>query len=124
MPTYSDGILVPVVLFPRFTTLVGANIDFATLPLEVSAYDQEQITFWRGPLVNGLAMYVVVQESNDRDAWSTLDSFQVPQEEETPSVADLSRRWFRVVVRLSPSSVGVQAIVSCWAQGSFVRRRT
>ena len=109
------GQTVPLVLIPRYTSYVGANT-FTTAPLAVSDYAKAHVTFWRGRCPGSFA--AVFETSHDAVAWTnalgtttittvdTSDKWNIP----------LRRRWFRVRITLSTTSI------TCWATGLLERR--
>lgn len=112
---------VQVVLLGRYTTLAGTD-DFVTSPIVVAEYSSIELGVWRGTMEDGGAVFEVkLQESMDRVNWTDIDTTVVPASTETPVVADLSRTWLRIMVRLT---AGIFPVVSCYAVGFLIRRRT
>lgn len=126
-PTY-DGLQVPVVLLPRFTTLLGqAEDEFPTLPLDVTAFETARITLWRASM-QGLSTptaFFLFEESTDRLVWTPCELTStsgetIPTHDTEKVVAfPFGRKWFRLRVRL----VGGNPALTCWAQGFLIRRQ-
>lgn len=124
-----SGSLVPLVMIPRFTTYVGAG-DYATAPLDVSAYGQAILTFWRGLLIDktvppggsGATFTAHIEESHDAYEWTPIGSPITADDTSTNEKPVLSKRWFRMRVVLTPRSDDNMAAITCWAVGSLVRR--
>lgn len=121
-----DGKYVPVILYPRFTTLVGEGVEFFTFPLDIAAYEGARLTFWRGPLLGTLPqMKFYLEESIDRQIWSTCSGipatgFEISEATEAEKQFTFSKKWFRAMAIL----VGANATGTCWAQGFLVRRES
>ena len=117
-----EGKLVPVVLYPRFTTLAGEGVQFFTFPLDVEAYEGARLTFWRGPILSSTApvLRFHIEESMDRDHWTALtgSSFDPAEDSEEEKNPRFSMKWFRAMAEF----VGGTGTVTCWAQGFLVRR--
>jgi hypothetical protein len=112
---------VPVVIAPRFTTLVG-NGTYSTLPVPVAGYERLVLSFERGNLVGtGGSVNVLFEESNDGsnyedcggDSWSDPGAFV-----EGRFTIEFTKAWFRVSVSLAGTAPGM----TYWAQGHFELR--
>lgn len=119
------GRLVAATLLPRFSSLVGEG-SYATVPLEVEAFDQGNVTFWRGPLVGGAVsapFTAHIEESHDALVWTTVGgTAPITTAGAVGSIAMVfTKRWLRVRVELDADTNGVVAI-SLWMAGSFRRR--
>lgn len=125
----TTGIAVPLVMVPRFTGYVGPGT-YATAPLDVSAYSAAHLTLWRGPLVgdtgSGALFECWFETSHDALEWTRV--FPPPLSPvitatDTSSVADVpvTRRWLRIVVRLTADTSDVVGI-TCWASGLLEKR--
>jgi hypothetical protein len=111
---------LPVVLIGRYTTLAGAD-PFYTSPIVVAQYSSIELGGWRGPMEDLLGVFEFrLQESMDRETWTTIDTTNVPPGVETPISADLSRTWLRASVRMTAASF---AVASCYLVGFLVTRR-
>ena len=117
------GKLVPLVVWPRFTTFAGGNMTegYTTLPLDVSGYSQALFTVWRGPATVGFTM--TSEESTDKVAWTTCagsntNGYDPGTGTEGIVTATLKKQWFRVRV-VNP---GNDNQVTCWAVGHLARR--
>ena len=116
-----DGQLVPVVLYPRFTTFVGEGVPFRTFPLDVAAYEGAQLSFWRGPMLGDMSpiLKFFLEESQTQDKWTILGSAVEPGEAvETLVDVTFTRKWFRVTAEISLGP----GYVTCWGQGFLVKR--
>ncbi|NUN52307.1 MAG: hypothetical protein HUU06_05910 [Planctomycetaceae bacterium] len=124
------GALVPVAMLPRFTSHVGAGT-FATVPMDVQAFDKAHLVFWRGPLVGGSAsnpFRLWFEESHDATVW-TEAAFGTQPLTEANTTANaglkvtgiLTKRWFRVRVVLAGDANGVVGI-TLWLTGALEMR--
>jgi hypothetical protein len=116
------GELVPVVLLPRFTTLVGPTT-FETFPLDVRAYVMAELSLWRAPLLGAPFTTITFEmlESVDRVQWSSCPgpSHVDPGANTEAGFAwNLSKPW----VRMRVNGLGAGFGVTCWVQGFFVKR--
>lgn len=110
------GELVSLVLFPRYTTLLGATT-FTTLALDATDYQSAIVNVWRAPLI-GTAGSITVsfEESTDQDTWTTCangtggDPGPNTEVQYKPSIA---KRWFRAKVVLGGTDPGA----TFWALG-------
>jgi len=118
-----DGRLVPVVLYPRFTTFVGEGVQFRTFAVDVAPYEGARLAFWRGPIVGdpSAVLKFFLEESQTRDDWAQLGSTIEPSEaSETGVEVTFTRKWFRVTAEIALGS----GSVTCWGQGVLVKRET
>jgi hypothetical protein len=113
------GELVPLVLLPRFTTLVS-NQEFVTVGMDVTDYSMAIVNVWRGGVIGATTPGVLFyfQESTDQVNWTicagTSSSGQTPgANAEAQYNATLTKRWFRIKAVLG----GADNAVSCWAVG-------
>jgi hypothetical protein len=120
------GSLVPLVMLPRYTTLVGQLFGaFTTVPVEVADYQKAILTLWRGPIRAGATFNLACEESGDREAWTTcsgtsiLTQSTLPENDDKVVTATLTKRWFRMRIALTNPS-GAQA--TFWAVGHLERR--
>ncbi|MCE9635091.1 MAG: hypothetical protein K8T90_05230 [Planctomycetes bacterium] len=109
-----QGELVPVVMFPRFTTLIG-EADYETAALDVTDFDRAVLSFEQGvTFPGGGTMTVYFEDSHDGDRWFPLASASLA----TQIVRlDLPRRWFRMRI-----SITGPAAITCWCAGTLRRR--
>jgi hypothetical protein len=115
---------LPLVLIPRYTAYVAQG-EYATVGLDVSAFESARVTMWRGALIGtAAAVRFTFQESDDQDAWSTCanttPSMDVPEDTELVVSPTFSRRYFRLRTELT----GINAGVTCRATGFLVRRES
>jgi hypothetical protein len=121
------GRQVPVVMFPRYSTLVGATT-FTTIAMDVTDYQGAVLGVWRGEIPTDSAFKLTCQESTDQLVWSNCSGTSVVdydpgQEVEGQSAPTLKKRWFRVQVVLvsnAPSNPFPQ--VSLWVVGFLEER--
>ncbi|HLE97904.1 MAG TPA: hypothetical protein VI997_11080 [Candidatus Thermoplasmatota archaeon] len=113
------GVLVPVVLMRRFTTLVGAA-DYSTVAIEVKDYQNAILSVWRGPAKDTLTFFV--EESFDQKSWTLCSGAEADWDPgasaEDQVTAALTKRWLRVRAVL----LGLNARASCWVLGFLERR--
>ena len=126
MTTSNEGKLVPVVLLPRFTTLLGdGGSNFETLPLDLAPYEEARITLWRSAMqgTGTPALIFYLEESTDRNTWTacegTSGGVQINANEEFVQDFSFRRKWFRLRAHLQ----GTHPAVTCFAQGLLVRRQ-
>ena len=120
------GALVPVVMVPRYTTLVGQPFGaFTTVPVEVTDPGRAILTLWRGPVRSGVTFTVACEESADQEVWSTCSGTSILTQStlaantEKVVMATLKRRWLRMRIAFSNPS-GAQ--MTCWGVGHLDRR--
>jgi hypothetical protein len=116
------GTLVPVVLFPRFTTLSGPTT-FMTVAMDVTDYDQALVDFWRSAGANSPVVSITFEESNDQLGWTTCSGgpFNDPgANSQLPFAPVLTKRWMRISVTLT----GTGATVTLWCLGFLVVRES
>ncbi len=126
-PTPNEGTLVPIVLFPRYTTFVGATgSEFETLPVDVSPFEGARITLWRAAMqgTSSPAAKFHFDESTDRNEWTACEGTpsggtEIGTDVEVVVAFAPRRKWFRLRVHL----VGTNPAVTCYAQGLLVRRQ-
>ncbi len=114
------GELVPVVMVPRYTGMVGAQ-DFVTVPLEVSDYTGASLVVWRGPLIGTNPTFTVYMETSlDNVNWITSPAGSDPGANTAALIAApfSGRRWFRVRITLGGTAPGV----TCWCAGHMELR--
>ncbi len=110
-----------IVLFPRFTTLIGASEGlntFSSLPLDVSGFGSAQFQVWRGGIKGPSQEFTLyLEESLDGRTWVLGSSAPRPLEMQSAGTRFLSYafrlRWFRLRVEFE----GPDALVTCWAEG-------
>lgn len=109
-----SGQLWPVILYSRFSTLVGGGA-FYSLPLDVARFRAARLSIWRGQLVGASpAFSFVFMESSDRTTWSQIGSPADPGAGQEAMVSvEFSRQFFQVGALLS----GADTAVSCFAYG-------
>ena len=115
------GELVPLVLIPRYSTLVGAQ-SFTTVGMEVSDYSKAIVNVWRGNLIGTSPTFgVVFEESVDQNNWTTCaggSGGDPGADTEAQFSPTLSKRWFRINTTLA----GTDPAGSCWAIGFLEMR--
>jgi hypothetical protein len=118
------GVLVPLVLIPRYTSYAGAATDFITIGMDVTDYEKAIVSFWRAPLV-GTAPAIVInfEESMDQLNWTTCTGG--PYTDPTAGVEGqfnpiITKRWFRVKITLG----GTGPVATCWCIGFLQQRET
>ena len=124
------GMLVPLVMLPRYSSFAGINdfTSFTTIPVDATDYSRAILTCWRGPLKEptGASMAFTCQESSDQETWFTCAgtnvSFDPGEGVEGVADATLKRRWFRMRVSLSGTGPDHGGLVACWAVGHLVKR--
>lgn len=120
------GRLVPLVLFPRYTTFLGQpGGHYATIPIDASDFEKAILTVWRGKCRTGASFAVGFEESMDQNAWTlcttdpTGGTVEPDEDQEEVVQVFLAKRWFRAYVALGAIS---DPQVTCWAVGHLERR--
>ena len=122
-----EGQLVPIVLFPRFTSLLGATT-FYGFAYDVRAYSAVRVTMWRGPLVGdpSATFKFYFEESTDRVNWvacnGTASGEDPGENAESQGSFAVTHRWFRSLVTMQ--GLSPPPGVTCWAQGFLFQRLT
>jgi hypothetical protein len=116
------GELVPLVMFPRYSTLTGAST-FTTIAMDVTDYQAAILQVWRGKLIAGTTYAVSAEESTDQETWSACagtncTAYDPGQETEGQISATLKKRWFRLKAVLT----GTDPQVTHWCVG-FAEQR-
>jgi len=115
------GVLVPVVMMRRFTTLVGVG-SFSTVAIEVKDYEKAILSAWRGPVLFGATASFNVEESTDQKDWTLCSGASADwdpgEDTEGQVTATLTKRWLRV----RAAQAGPSPRVSCWVLGFLERR--
>jgi hypothetical protein len=116
-----------IVLFPRFTTLVGPG-PFTSAALDCSRFGSAQFQVWRSTFGAGLlhppVFNLYFEESLDGLRWfqgpATPRAYQIADDDPKLFSYGFRLRWFRIRVAFTyadgtpgPAS----AIVTCWAEG-------
>jgi hypothetical protein len=122
------GESVPLVLVPRFTGLVGEQ-DFATVPIDVTAYAKAVVTLWRGPVLGTVASFTAFFEvSHDNVTWFKIPVGTGESGFDPSEAGDLGalvitlpfdRRWFRIRIELRGDD---GPAVTCWCSGNLELR--
>lgn len=121
------GELVPLVMIPRYTTYAAPNgQDFTTIAMDVTEYQNAVLNTWRSAMLpNGGSgdFKIFFEESTDQDTWKICAGTSGTGEDpgsatEEQYVAQLTRRWFRVRVKLA----GTDATTTCWCVGFLEER--
>jgi len=114
------GVLVPVVMMRRFTTLVGPG-SYYTVAIEAKDYQNAIISAWRSVATGTVAF--TLEESTDQKTWTACDggeAFDPGADAEEQVTGALTKRWFRVKAAIS----GANARVTCWVLGFLERRES
>ncbi len=125
------GQLIPLVLLPRYTTLVGSasgTQEFTTTPMDVTPYQEAFITVWRASLVGPsapgptLALKCWFEESIDQVGWTVCagspGGVGPTDNQQARYGVTLTKRWLRMRAKLAHQN----NIVTCYAIG-FVQER-
>lgn len=133
------GEYVPLVLFPRHTTLAGrpSSINLTTVAMDVTPYERAIVTFWRGKIIGTApsstppyAFAVALEGSTDQVVWTPyapegatwtgtpVDGWELTENSQHQMIVILSRRWFRLRVRTFAND----NVATCWAVGFLERR--
>lgn len=114
------GEKIPIVFFPRFTTLAGDGITYWSQPTDMLPFDTFLLTFYRGPVMGGGAVTFefYMEHSSDLIHWSEYTPSFDPSpganvEGWTDKTGGLGERYFRVGVKLG----GASPSATLWALG-------
>lgn len=116
------GTLVPLVLFPRYSTLSGPTT-FQTVAMDVTDYEKAIVDLWRSAGANLGSFTPSFEESTDQITWTTcsggpfLDPGANAQSQFQPQ---LTKRWFRITIALA----GTDCVVTLWCVGFLMMRET
>ena len=115
MPQVESGL----VLFPRFTGLVGEDMDFTSLPVDVSKFSSAQLVLWRSAIVADGADAVAemhLEESLDGEEWVSPTTTAVDPGADTVRLMNYAFRlnWFRIRIKMTGDT---NCLMSCWAEG-------
>ena len=114
------GSLVPFVLFPRYTGLLGAAT-YTSVPVNAESFSRVVLTLWRGWMPGTSPTFTIdIQDSHDAEEWTNLNTSAISTTDDglTTVALDLSRRWLRAKVVLG----GTDPAVSCWVAGFLETR--
>jgi len=120
------GELVPIVLVPRFSSFFGAG-EYATVPLDISAFAGGGATLWRGKMVGTSPTFELYTESShDGYAWFGYPigggGVPIPYDPGDDGSMEvgvgLQHRYFRVRIVLGGTDPGV----TCWLAGMLEYR--
>jgi hypothetical protein len=111
-----SGRYVPLVVFPRFTSLVGTQVN-SSLPVPVSAYEGANIVVWRGVLIGTAPTFqAFFAESNDQQFWTQVDGGAAADPGaglELTFNLRFTKAWMKMEVLMGGTGPGC----TCWAQG-------
>ena len=115
------GELVPLVMMPRYSSLIGANT-FTTIGMEVTDYSKAILNVWRSTMIGTSGTFAVsFEESTDQSNWTTCTNGSAADpgaDTEAQYSPLLTKRWFRVKI----VTAGTDVAVSCWAIGFLEMR--
>jgi hypothetical protein len=115
-----SGRNVPVVLLPRYTSLIGGG-SYPQLAIPCSAYEKLAVTFWMGVGVGPPGLTLAWRESNDLVTWTQCGGgglVSPTPNADLPSVVTLTKAWFQLVVILAAANGGA----TMWCEGFFQLR--
>ena len=108
------GEKIPMVFFPRFTTITGSDA-LETTPIDMLGFGQAQMTFWRGE-ITGTATQASfqVQQSADLTIWEDLGTAVVITTKGATDKGNIgpTQRYIRCTVMLDTNST-----CTIWAVG-------
>ena len=116
------GVLVPLVLLPRYTTFSGPTT-FVTVAMDASDYEKAIVDLWRSAGANLGTFAVTFEESTDQNTWTVCtggpyaDPGANNQRQFQP---ELTKRWFRIAITLT----GSNCVVTTWCVGFLMMRET
>ena len=116
------GMLVSLVLIPRYTTLSGPTT-FMTVAMDASDYEKAIVDLWRSAGANLGTFTPNFEESTDQITWTTCGGgpFADPgANAQSQFQPVLTKRWFRITITLT----GGNAVVTLWCVGFLEMRET
>lgn len=116
------GILVPLVLIPRYTTLSG-NTTFTTIGMDVTEYEKAIVSYWRSSGVSAGTPTATFEESMDQLNWTTCSGGPYTDpgaNTETQFQPVLTKRWFRISITL----VNANSACTFWCIGFLMQRES
>ena len=113
--------VVPIILFPRFTTLAGTGFSW-TLPVDVQGFESVRLNAWRRAVIGTSASaQFELEVSNDKDVWSSkITGWDPGADTEDQRDAEFSERYMRAGVYLDGTVDHV--IASLYLFGELVPR--
>jgi hypothetical protein len=118
------GVLVPLVLMPRYSTYCGASGQtFETIAMDVTEYEKAIVSFWRTAGKDLSTITPDFEESMDQLLWSSCSGgpFTDPgATTEGQFQPELTKRWFRMKLTLT----GTSPVVTCWCLGFLMQRES
>ncbi|MGE0190459.1 MAG: hypothetical protein AB7T63_00310 [Planctomycetota bacterium] len=117
------GQQVPVVIYPRFTTLFG-TLALASYPIDVSPYEAITLNWWTTALggTGGPTCSMTFFESIDRISWEPFSGVSplVPVAgTEVSQYLKFTSRWFRATITM----VGTNPVMTTWLEGMLMKRQ-
>jgi hypothetical protein len=112
---------LPVVFFPRYTTLVGSG-SFPTMPLDVTEFEELDGLLWRSLLLGATpSIHLGFEGSDDGTVWHSLAPGPVDPGAWTETLVpvQLKRRYLRAKAIL----VGADTAASLYMVGYLERRK-
>ena len=118
------GQQVPIVIYPRFTTLFG-GLPLESYAIDVSSYEAITLNWWTTPLggTGVLSCSMTFSESIDRITWQPFSGVSpwVPiPGNEVSQYLKFSSRWFRVTLTM----VGTNPLLTTWLEGMLIKRQS
>ncbi len=100
-PQPQQGARSALILFPRFTTIVGKG-DFTTAPIDAASFGSSQLELWRGDILDATGstkFRVFLEESLDGVIWqppaATAKGFDPGANKSSVLSHLFALRWFR-----------------------------
>ena len=122
----STGEKVPIVFFPRFSTIVSTT-EYITTPIDMLGFSSYEVQAWRGEISSpssGLDLKIRMEESADLTTWTSISGAETtvgmgnPVEiaQQTPSM-----RYVRAVAYIDGWSGTTDGSVTFWAVGYAIK---
>ena len=116
------GTLVPLVLFPRYSTLSGPTT-FQTVAMDVTEFEKAIVDLWRSAGASLATLVPNFEESTDQVTWTNCGGgpFADPGANNQLQFQPLlTKRWFRITITLT----GVDCVSTLWCVGFLMMRET
>ena len=110
----ATGEKIPMVFFPRFTTISG-TVPFSTTPIDMLGFGKSVMSFWAGEFSGGTSPNVTfkVEQSADLNEWTALGTQPSPVPGQTlVATYEPTQRYIRCTATLNEN-----VTVTMWSVG-------
>ena len=117
-----QGLQVPFVAFPRYTSILGGGPPWFTAPIPCVEFSRVTLEVWHGALLNTAVINAAFAESNDGVDFTPCGGGPWPLPGGIGQMqvsAPLTKAWFQFGLMIGG---GANAGVTFWAEGFLERR--